>query len=101
VPLLATLDISGATGTNTVRLYDMTDPSAPILDATANLTTSFTSSAGSVGSITFGAITGNTATLYALNVANGIQAFNVTVIPEPSGAALSLLAAAALRRRRR
>jgi hypothetical protein len=101
VPLLATLDISGATGTNTVRLYDMTDPSAPILDATANLTTSFVSSAGSVGSITFGAITGNTATLYALNVANGIQAFNVTVIPEPSGAALSLLAAAALRRRRR
>jgi len=100
VPLLATLDISGATGTNTVRLYDMTDPSAPVLDATANLTTSFVSSAGSVGSITFGAITGNTATLYALNVANGIQAFTVTVIPEPSGAALSLLALAALRRRR-
>ncbi len=101
VPLLATLDISGSTGTNTVRLYDMTDPAVPLLDATADLTTSFTSSAGSVGSITFGAITGNTATLYALNVANGIQAFTVTVIPEPSAAAFILLAAAALRRRSR
>ncbi len=79
IPLLATLDISGGTGTNIVRVYDMTNPAAPVLDATANVTTSFTSSTGSVGSIFFGAITGNTATLYALNVANGIQAFTVTV----------------------
>ncbi len=104
VPLLATLDISAAAGTNTVRIYDMTNPLSPVLDATANLTTSFTSSAGSVGAITFGAISGNTATLYALNVSNGIQAFDVTVVPEPTAAVLGALAIAGVashRRRRR
>lgn len=101
VPLLATLDISSAAGTNTVRVYDMSNPLSPVLEATANLTTSFTSSAGSVGSVTWGEITGNTANLYALNVSNGIQAFTVTVVPEPSGGMLFCLGLLALARHRR
>jgi MYXO-CTERM domain-containing protein len=101
VPLLATLDISSSAGTNTVRVYDMTNPLSPTLEATSNLTTSFTSSAGSVGSVTWGAITGNTATLYALNVSNGIQAFTVTVVPEPAAGALAAIGALAFWRRRR
>ncbi|HWB05162.1 MAG TPA: PEP-CTERM sorting domain-containing protein [Verrucomicrobiales bacterium] len=100
VPLLATLDISSAAGTNTVRVYDMTDPLNPSLEATMNLTTSFTSSAGSVGSVTWGEINGNTANLYALNVSNGIQAFTVTV-PEPASGMLAFLGLLALARHRR
>lgn len=92
----------------TVRLYDVTDAvlnhnNSKTLLATANLAVApFVSTVG-LGAITWGAISGDTATLYAMGTNNGIQAYNVTVVPEPS-VALALLGGAAtlvaLRRRR-
>lgn len=90
VPLLATLETGGATGgtANTVHLYDMTSPAAPLhLISLRNTGGFFTANGNAVGSINWGAITGNTATLYAMNTNNGIQAFTVTV-PEPASAGL-------------
>ncbi|MGI8602938.1 MAG: PEP-CTERM sorting domain-containing protein [Verrucomicrobiales bacterium] len=98
-PLLATLE----TTTSTVRIYDFTDPLLPVLQATGNLLPGASlANTISGGQLAFGAITGNTATLYALNTSNGIQAFQVT-IPEPSSALLLGLAGAGMiaRRRRR
>ncbi len=107
VPLLATIE-AGSTGAgldNDVRIYDMTDPAAPILLATANLTNAFFTGAPGqgTGGITFGAIneaTG-TATLYAMGTNNGIQAFNLMVVPEPGSGVLIGLGTLALLIRRR
>jgi hypothetical protein len=86
IPLLATLETGGGTTANTVRIYDFSNPQSPLLltsgDATDPLTTA-NPNANAVGQIKFGAITGNTAIVYALNTNNGIQAFTLT-IPEPS-----------------
>lgn len=106
--VMASVECSTSTTDNaTVRLYDVTDAvlnhnNSKTLLATGNLVGTFVTTAGS-GAITWGAISGDTATLYAMGMNNGIQAFNVTVVPEPS-AALALVGGAAtllaLRRRR-
>lgn len=94
VPLLATLNMAsttaGAEAASIVRLYDLTDRANPLLLATGDLTTTTITAGGAVGSLAWGQISGPTATLYALSVNNGIQAFTVT-IPEPSSAALLAL----------
>jgi len=96
-PVLATLD----TSTSMVRLYDMTVPLTPmLLDAHTNIFGPSNANSTGVGEVCFGSIDGNTATLYALNANNGVQAFNVA-IPEPAGATFIALAALALARRRR
>lgn len=84
LPVLATVD----TGTSIVRIYDMSDPNSPVLlDARTNITGPGNPNAAGVGQVTFGQVSGNTATLFAHNANNGIQAFVVT-IPEPGSAAV-------------
>jgi len=90
-----------------VRLWDVSNivagvgTTATFLNS-ATLTTTFTTSGGN-GSIKWGQINGGAATLYAMSVNNGIQAFNVQIVPEPSSGLLLLgtLGLLASRRRRR
>ena len=93
VPLLATIECNGNTTApaatySTVRVYDLTVPSAPVLAASGRTATSYftqgTSGPGT-GSVQWGKVTGNSATLYALSTNNGIQAFTITASPpEPA-----------------
>lgn len=106
--LLATMDTgSGATpnaGTALVRVYDVTDPLNPVLMASGkNTGTAVLNANGNAsGSVAFGDIVGNRATLYAMSTNNGIQAFELEVVPEPATmTALAMGAAALLRRRKR
>ncbi|MFM7101531.1 MAG: PEP-CTERM sorting domain-containing protein [Verrucomicrobiota bacterium] len=88
---LATID----SASSRVRVYNMDDPTAPALIAEANNTTGTLASNGNgTGSVAWGKIGDATATLYAMNSNQGIQAFDFTVVPEPEEYAL--LAAAGL-----
>jgi hypothetical protein len=86
VPLMAVLDLNtggGATGRPFVRLYDVSDPATPILaDAKTTASGTLAGNSNGAGSIKWGAITGDTATLYALCTNQGIQAFTVTITPD-------------------
>ena len=95
VPLLATIQ----TNSSLVRVYDLST-GTPSFYESANLTTAFTANGNGTGSVAFGAVTGNTVNLYAMNSNNGIQAFVVT-IPEPSSLLLMLAGAGLMLRRRR
>jgi hypothetical protein len=99
VPLLATVE----TGTNVIRVYNMTNPASPILETSGNTAGAFvagvTSGAGT-SQARWGEIVGNTAILYASNTNNGIQAFSV-VVPEPSCFILLGMVASGLAFRRR
>jgi hypothetical protein len=106
--VLATIEAGTTAGNHDdVRLWDVTSAilnhnNSKTLLATLNLTSGFTTSGGN-GAITWGAISGGNATLYAMSVNNGIQAFNVTVVPEPATASILALAGLGLgatRRRR-
>jgi hypothetical protein len=96
-PILATVD----TSSSLVRVYDFTNPASPLLltSATTIVGPSNDNSFG-VGQVRFGAISGATATLYALNSNNGIQAFTLTV-PEPVSLGLIVIPLAMLRRCRK
>lgn len=99
VPYLATADTVSAE----VRIYDMTDPLSPVLAGSANITSgALTANSNGTGSVAWGAVAGNQATLYVMSTNHGIQAFSV-VVPEP--AAAGFLGAAGLlaftRRRKR
>ncbi|MGI8602796.1 MAG: DUF4623 domain-containing protein [Verrucomicrobiales bacterium] len=100
IPLLATVE----TNTNVIRVYDMTDPTAPVLQASGNTAGVFvpgTTAGAGTSQARWGAISGDTAILYASNTNNGIQAFTV-VVPEPSCLALlGLIGAGFVTRRRR
>lgn len=111
--LLATIDTNSGTASggsaSTVRIYSLSGTTATLL-TTANLTTpnpgGFANTNGT-GDIKFGDFVGVTSggfegKLYALNTNNGIQAFNVNVVPEPATmTALGLGVAAMLRKRRK
>jgi uncharacterized protein (TIGR03382 family) len=100
VPYLAAVDV-GTTGTSLVQIYDMTNPGAPVSVATGNATSGpLTGNANASGSVKWGAITGNTAILYAMSTNQGIQAFTVT-IPEPATLAFAGFGLLGLLRRRR
>jgi uncharacterized protein (TIGR03382 family) len=97
LPILAAID----TVTSIVSVYDITIPSAPVL-LNAGTTTSGTLAGNSngTGSVQWGSITGDSATLYAMSSNQGIQAFTFTV-PEPATAAFAAMGLLGLLRRRR
>lgn len=75
-PVLAILD----TNSSIVRIYDITVPTAPTLLTSATTTTgTLTANGNGTGSVQWGAISGNSATLYAMSSNQGIQAFQVTI----------------------
>jgi uncharacterized protein (TIGR03382 family) len=97
VTYMATIDSAAST----VRVYDMTDATAPLLMATGNNTSgTLTANTNGVGSIAWGPVNGSSATLYAMSTNQGIQAFTFTV-PEPTTAAFAALGLLGLLRRRR
>lgn len=76
---LATLD----TASSVVRVYNLSDPNNPALVASANNTAGALTAGNGTGQVQFGAISGNTATVYAMGANQGIQAMTFTVVPEP------------------
>lgn len=75
-PVLAIID----SNSSIVSIYDVSAPSSPLLLASATTTSgALTANVNGTGSVQWGAITGNTATLYAMSSNQGIQAFSVTV----------------------
>lgn len=75
-PVLAIID----TNSSIVRIYDITVPTAPTLLVAATTTTgTLTANANGTGAVQWGAISGNSATLYAMSSNQGIQAFQVTI----------------------
>lgn len=97
VPVIATVD----SATSLVSVYDISIPSAPVLlNSGTNTSGLLTTNVNGVGSVQWGPVTGNSATLYAMATNQGIQAFTFT-IPEPATAGLAALGLVALWRRRR
>ncbi|MFN0126037.1 MAG: PEP-CTERM sorting domain-containing protein [Verrucomicrobiales bacterium] len=84
-PVLAVAD----TGTSVVSVFDITTPSSPSLLASgATISGASVTNINGVGAVTWGPVSGLSATLYAMNTNNGIQAFTFTV-PEPTTALLA------------
>jgi hypothetical protein len=97
IPVLAVQD----TVSSTVYFYNFVDPQNPTLLISGNNTTgTLTGNGNGVGQVKFGAITGDTAVVYAMSTNQGIQAFSFTV-PEPATMSLLAVGAAGLLRRRR
>jgi hypothetical protein len=97
VPLYAVFD----TFTSAVSIYDISNPTTPLLLASETTTRgTLSSNILGAGDVVWGNISGPNATIYALSTNQGIQAFNFT-IPEPSALSfLGLSICASLRRRR-
>ena len=95
-----------STGDSTVRIYDMSNPLAPLLLASANNTSgALVANGNGTGDVVWGDSFSNgdgtsTARLYAMSSNQGIQAFTV-IVPEPGTATLALLGAAACLIRRK
>lgn len=97
VPVLAVAD----TVTSAVSVFDITTPSSPTLLASGTtLSGASVANGNGVGAVTWGPVSGLSATLYAMNTNNGIQAFTFTV-PEPTTALLAGLGLLGFLRRRR
>lgn len=80
------LDVTGSGNGTLLVVYDLTTPSTPALVAfgrTANIYHSQGTAGPGTGSVQWGKITDNSATLYALSTNNGIQAFTVTIAEPP------------------
>ncbi len=88
---------SVSTGDNHVTLYDMTDPTSPVIVGTANATTgTLPANGNATGDIAWGTPVANsdgtyTEDLYAMSTNDGIQAFQVVIAPEPSTLALGAI----------
>jgi hypothetical protein len=97
-PALAVLDANNSV----ITIYDITNPTAPISMASMTTTTgTLTANGNGTGSVSWGEITSTTATLYAMSTNQGIQAFTITNIPEPTSIALlGMLSLVGLRRRK-
>lgn len=76
IPVLAVVD----TNSSIVSVYDISAPASPLLLTSATTTSgALSGNTNGAGAVQWGAITGNTATLYAMSSNQGIQAFTVTV----------------------
>ena len=96
VPYLAVVDANSSV----VRIYDFSNPASPALLVSGTTTSGTLAGNGNaVGSVAWGAVSGLSATLYAMSTNQGIQAFTVTV-PEPTTLGLLAGAAAMVLRRR-
>lgn len=96
IPLLATME----TNSSLVRLYNATNLNSLVLLSSQNLVTPFVANTNATGDLAFG-MGPDGLRLYALNTNNGIQAFNVSAVPEPSSIALVTLGAVGIVARRR
>ena len=103
VEYLATLQTDGTGNRNRVRVYDMTNPAAPVLVASGrnDLVGDGLANVGATGQIRWGAVNGSKAVIYAMNTNNGIQAYEFDAVPEPATMTLLALGALAARRRRK
>lgn len=77
-PVLAVID----TVSSIVTVLDVTDPSNPVAIVSGTTTSgTLTANGNGTGGVAWGAITGNTAKLYAMSSNQGIQAFTVDLSP--------------------
>lgn len=99
---LATMDTnSAAANRSKVRVYELNGSVATFLVEGQLITgTNSVSNANATGSLAWGPVVGDTATLYSLNTNNGIQAFTFQV-PEPSTAMFGMAGLGLLLSRRR
>jgi len=103
VPVLATVN-TATDGESKLWVYDMTNPSSPVLLASGtNRSGTNLANVNGTGQVKIVNLTGGAARIYVLNTNNGIQAFELTGVPEPATCGLTLiafLAACGLCRRR-
>ena len=88
-PIVAGLNVSSSR----VDIFNFTNPLSPVSLANLNLTTAPASNGNGTGAISWGDLVDNgngtfTAALYAMSTNQGIQAFQVTMVPEPTTWAL-------------
>lgn len=84
--MLAVLNMSNSN----VSVYDVSIPAAPALGASTTATSgTLAGNSNGVGSIKWGAISGESAKLYAMTTNQGIQAFTVTVTSDVVAPAIS------------
>lgn len=85
-PFLAVID----SNSSQVQVYNIANPAAPKLVASANNTSgTLTANGNATGSVAFGNVTASGATLYAMSSNQGIQAFELSGVPEPGSAMLA------------
>lgn len=101
--LLATVEAHATPGVGNaeVRVYEILGTSMTLLATSTTMTGATLANGNAVGSVAWGASSGNNISLYAMSTNNGIQAFDVNVVPEPgSMIALGLGALLVLRRKK-
>jgi hypothetical protein len=77
-PLLAMVNINSPSN---VFVYDISDYATHVDVAEATAATTHDPNGNGTGQVKFGAMSGNTAIVYAMNTNNGIQAFTLTLDP--------------------
>jgi hypothetical protein len=96
VPVLAAVN-TATDGESKLWVYDMTNPALPVLLASLdNLPGAAVANGNGVGQVKIRDTGGGNAIIYALNANNGIQAFELSGVPEPGSALLLTLGAAVL-----
>jgi hypothetical protein len=96
-PLLAVID----SNSSNVTIFDITNPATPVSLTSGNATTgTLTANGNGTGGLAWGNVIDNldstyTATLYAMNTNQGVQAFSVTMTAVPEPASWSMVFAAA------